>query len=104
MQPLALTLGEPAGIGPDLALTIWQRRAELDIPPFYIIGEPDFLDRRAAQLGLRIPIERASAANAPAIFRSALPVAEIGLSIIAEIVAVRRGATGGSLSEWRRRS
>ena len=84
MQPLALTLGEPAGIGPDLALTIWQRRAELDIPPFYIIGEPCFLGRRAAQLGLRIPIERASAADAAATFRSALPVAELGLSISAQ--------------------
>ena len=103
MQPLALTLGEPAGIGPDLALTIWQRRAELDIPPFYIIAEPDFLGRRANRLGLRIPIERATAASAAAIFRSALPVAALGLSIGTEpgkpdassapaaIAAIRRG-------------
>jgi 4-hydroxythreonine-4-phosphate dehydrogenase len=103
VQPLALTLGEPAGIGPDLALAIWQRRAELDIPPFYIIGEPDFLGRRAAALGLQIPIERASAATAAAMFRSALPVAPLGLSISAEpgkpdpssapaaIAAIRRG-------------
>ena len=83
MQPLALTLGEPAGIGPDLALTVWQRRAEFDIPPFYIIAEPDFLGRRADKLGLSIPIERASAANAAAIFPSALPVAALGLSISA---------------------
>ena len=83
MQPLALTFGEPAGIGPDLALTIWQRRAELDIPPFYIIAEPEFLGRRAGVLGLRIPIERASAANAAAIFPSALPVITLGLSISA---------------------
>jgi 4-hydroxythreonine-4-phosphate dehydrogenase len=103
VQPLALTLGEPAGIGPDLALTIWQRRAELDIPPFYIIAEPDFLGRRANQLGLRIPIERATSVSAAAIFRSALPVAALGLSISAEpgkpdsssapaaIAAIRRG-------------
>lgn len=103
MQPLALTLGEPAGIGPDLALTIWQSRAEFDIPPFYIIAEPDFLGRRAAQLGLRIPIERASAADAAAIFRDALPVAALDVSISAEsgkpdassapaaIAAIRRG-------------
>jgi 4-hydroxythreonine-4-phosphate dehydrogenase len=83
VQPLALTLGEPAGIGPDLALTIWQRRAELDIPPFYIIAEPDFLGRRAGKLGLSVPIERASAANAAAVFPSALPVAALGLSISA---------------------
>ncbi|HET7491557.1 MAG TPA: 4-hydroxythreonine-4-phosphate dehydrogenase PdxA [Bradyrhizobium sp.] len=103
MQPLALTLGEPAGIGPDLALTIWQRRAELDIPPFYIIAEPDFLGRRAAQLGLRIPIERATAATAATAFRSALPVAALDLPITAKpgkpdsssapaaIEAIRRG-------------
>jgi xanthine dehydrogenase accessory factor len=29
---------------------------------------------------------------------------EVALAIIAEIVAVRRGASGGSLSEWRRRA
>jgi 4-hydroxythreonine-4-phosphate dehydrogenase len=79
-----LTLGEPAGIGPDLALAIWRRRAELDLPPFYIIAEPDFLRRRATELGLRIPIERATAATASATFASALPVAALGLSISAE--------------------
>jgi 4-hydroxythreonine-4-phosphate dehydrogenase len=84
VQPLALTLGEPAGIGPDLALTIWQRRAELDIPPFYILGEPDFLGRRANELGLRIPIKRASATSAAAVFPSALPVAPLGMSISAK--------------------
>jgi 4-hydroxythreonine-4-phosphate dehydrogenase len=84
VQPLALTLGEPAGIGPDLALAIWQRRAELDIPPFYIVAESEFLGRRAAQLGLRIPIERATPATAAAMFRSALPVAALGLSISAK--------------------
>jgi 4-hydroxythreonine-4-phosphate dehydrogenase len=33
-RPLALTLGEPAGIGPDIALAVWQRRHELKLPPF----------------------------------------------------------------------
>ena len=28
--PLALTLGEPAGIGPDITFAAWRRRAELD--------------------------------------------------------------------------
>jgi 4-hydroxythreonine-4-phosphate dehydrogenase len=103
VRPLALTLGEPAGIGPDLALAIWQRRAELGLPPFYVIAEPDFLRRRAAQLGFRIPIERAAAATAAATFPSALPVAALGLPISAEpgkpnsssapaaIAAIRRG-------------
>ena len=37
--------GEPAGIGPDLALAVWRRRAELDLPPFYIVADPGFLRR-----------------------------------------------------------
>jgi 4-hydroxythreonine-4-phosphate dehydrogenase len=53
--PLALTLGEPAGIGPDLALAIWRRRRELDLPAFYLIGAADFLQSRARQLGLEVP-------------------------------------------------
>ena len=56
MQPLALTLGEPAGIGPDLALSVWHRRSELDVPPFYLVADPDFLKLRAGQLGLDVPV------------------------------------------------
>jgi 4-hydroxythreonine-4-phosphate dehydrogenase len=103
VQPLALTLGEPAGIGPDLALAVWQRRAELAIPPFYLIAGADFVERRAAQLRLRIPIERTTPAMAVATFRSSLPIVELGLSISAEpgrpdissapaaVAAIRRG-------------
>ena len=47
--PLALTIGEPAGIGPDLTLAVWRRRVELDLPAFYLIGEPDFLLRARAR-------------------------------------------------------
>jgi 4-hydroxythreonine-4-phosphate dehydrogenase len=76
VQPLALTLGEPAGIGPDLALAIWRRRAELDIPPFYIVGDADFLGRRADRLGLDVPIAAVTPASASTTFRSALPVVD----------------------------
>ena len=33
LTPLALTLGEPAGIGPDVAIAAWLRRHEQDLPP-----------------------------------------------------------------------
>jgi 4-hydroxythreonine-4-phosphate dehydrogenase len=42
-QPLALTLGEPAGIGPDITLAAWHRRSELALPAFYVLGDPQFL-------------------------------------------------------------
>ena len=84
MRPLALTLGEPAGIGPDLALAIWHRRAELDVPPFYLVGDPDFLARRAARLGLQIPIAAVNPNEAAAAFASALPVVGLGISVTTE--------------------
>ena len=47
-SPLALTLGEPAGIGPDIAFAAWRRRAELDLPPFYLLADPHFVARPRA--------------------------------------------------------
>ena len=54
-NPLALTLGEPAGIGPDIALAAWARRKEPALPPFYVVADRGFLDGRACKLGLTIP-------------------------------------------------
>ena len=84
LRPLALTLGEPAGIGPDITLAAWRRREELDLPPFYIIADPQGLERRAARLGLEIPIETVEPARAAARFKHALPVVELGLPAAAE--------------------
>jgi 4-hydroxythreonine-4-phosphate dehydrogenase len=84
VQPLALTLGEPAGIGPDLALAVWHRRAELDIPPFYVVADPQFLRRRAQRLDLDVPISTVTPAAASAVFSSALPVVAIDVEVTAE--------------------
>ncbi len=84
MQPLALTLGEPAGIGPDLALAVWHRRAELDLPRFYVVGDPAFLRRRADQLGLRVPVATVTPSAAAATFPSALPVVALDVTVTAE--------------------
>lgn len=75
--PLAVTLGEPAGIGPDLTLAAWRRRNELDLPPFYLIGDPDFLARRARALKLDVPLGVVTPAQAVATFERALPVVPI---------------------------
>jgi 4-hydroxythreonine-4-phosphate dehydrogenase len=84
VQPLALTLGEPAGIGPDLTLAVWRRRAELDIAPFYMAADPDFLRRRAQKLGLDVPIVTVTPAGAAASFRTALPVVPLDVAVSAE--------------------
>jgi len=81
--PLALTLGEAAGIGPDLTLAVWRRRVELDLPPFYFIGETDFLRSRARVLGLDVPLVIVAPEEAPAAFQRALPVAPLGMAVTA---------------------
>lgn len=82
--PLALTVGEPAGIGPDIALAAWARRAELDLPPFYLLGDPAFLARRAHALGLDLSIAVVTPAQASRAFPTALPVVDLGLAITAQ--------------------
>jgi 4-hydroxythreonine-4-phosphate dehydrogenase len=83
-QPLALTLGEPAGIGADITLAAWQRRKELELPPFYIIADPRSLERRARHLGLDVPIAVVTPGQAEAKYPHALPVCDLGLPAGAE--------------------
>ncbi|TCU11016.1 4-hydroxythreonine-4-phosphate dehydrogenase PdxA [Rhizobium sullae] len=76
-RPLALTQGDPAGVGPDITLMAWLRRRELGLPPFFLIGDPDVLAVRARQLDLSVAIAEASAATASDVFADALPVLAI---------------------------
>jgi 4-hydroxythreonine-4-phosphate dehydrogenase len=55
-RPLALTLGDPAGIGPDITLLAWLAREHEAIPPFVLVGDARVLATRAEALGLRVPI------------------------------------------------
>ncbi|SIO57221.1 4-hydroxythreonine-4-phosphate dehydrogenase [Bradyrhizobium erythrophlei] len=73
-KPLALTSGEPAGIGPDIAIAAWLRRNELELPPFYLRGDRDFLAERAKILGLKVELADSSPEDSLAAFSSALPV------------------------------
>jgi 4-hydroxythreonine-4-phosphate dehydrogenase len=83
-RALALTIGEPAGIGPDLTLSIWRRRAELSLPPFYVLGDASFLRRRAEKLVLDVAVAEIQPAQAAATFAAALPVVSLGRPITAE--------------------
>jgi 4-hydroxythreonine-4-phosphate dehydrogenase len=83
-RPLAVTLGEPAGIGPDITLAAWRRRTELELPAFYILADPNFLRRRAEAIAPDIQIAVVEPGAAAAAFRSALPVVDIGLAVTAQ--------------------
>ena len=52
-RPLVVTVGEPAGIGPDICLAIAQRPWKR---PLVFIGDPEQLERRAAALSLDVSI------------------------------------------------
>ncbi|KWV61155.1 4-hydroxythreonine-4-phosphate dehydrogenase [Bradyrhizobium macuxiense] len=77
-KPLALTTGEPAGIGPDITLVAWLRRRELDLPPFYLLGDRAALTERAKTLGLAVELADVSADEASEAFSRALPVVATG--------------------------
>lgn len=39
-SPLAISLGDPAGIGPEVIAKCWDNRVLFDLPPFVAIGDP----------------------------------------------------------------
>src|SRR6202035_3195294 len=82
--PLALTLREPAGIGPDIAIAVCRRRRELSLPPFYLVADPAYVAARARRLGVALPIREVAPGGAAAAFADALPVVALGLAVTAE--------------------
>ncbi len=76
-RPLALTMGDPAGIGPELALRAWLARASLQAP-FFVLADPKALAALARRLGFAAPIAEVSPAEASAAFSQALPVIALG--------------------------
>ncbi|MCX8999026.1 4-hydroxythreonine-4-phosphate dehydrogenase PdxA [Rhizobiaceae bacterium BDR2-2] len=83
--PLALTQGDPAGIGPDLALVAWTKRKEYGLPPFVYVGDPDVLTIRARLLDLEVPLAETGAEAATGAFAEALPVLSLpaGIDVVA---------------------
>ena len=79
-RPLALTLGDPAGIGPDITLRAFRAREREAIPPFVLLGDPGLLLDRAKALGLAVRIETVDdMRSGAALFADALPVLPINL-------------------------
>ncbi|WP_131193957.1 4-hydroxythreonine-4-phosphate dehydrogenase PdxA [Lichenihabitans psoromatis] len=71
--PIALTQGDPSGIGPDLTLSAWMRRTGETVP-FYVVADPTLLAKRAELLGLDVEIVETTPADAAGLFSSRLPV------------------------------
>jgi len=56
--PLAISLGDPSGIGPDVLLKAWANRKTIPLPTMFVAGDIEFLKRRAELLGLDIEFSR----------------------------------------------
>jgi 4-hydroxythreonine-4-phosphate dehydrogenase len=73
--PLAVTMGDPAGIGPDITLAVWLQRVRNGLPPFAVFGDPGTLSERARGLGLDVPLAVVDSVDeASTTFADALPV------------------------------
>ena len=82
MKPLALTMGDPAGIGGELSLKAWLALREAG-PAFVALDDPVRLERLARDQGLAVPVWPVTdAAEATRAFRSALPVLSVPLAAI----------------------
>ncbi|HEX2552941.1 MAG TPA: 4-hydroxythreonine-4-phosphate dehydrogenase PdxA [Microvirga sp.] len=96
--PLVLTQGDPAGIGPELALRAWMGRGEADLPPFAVIGDPSLLRGLARRLGWDVPVaEVAAPAEATGSFGRALPVIPLAHATGAEPGRPDPGTAAGTI-------
>jgi 4-hydroxythreonine-4-phosphate dehydrogenase len=93
-KPLALTSGEPAGIGPDIAIMAWLRRHELKLPAFYLRVDRGLIEQRARALGLKVELADVGTEDAQRAFADALPVVATGHAATA-----RPGQPDGSSAE-----
>ena len=74
IPPLAVSLGDPSGIGPDVLLKAWANKDSTPIPQFFVAGDQAFLERRALLLGLAIKFSDYQIGDA---ITDALPVLDI---------------------------
>ena len=74
MSRLAVTMGDPAGIGGEIALMAW-RDHRTALPPFYLLDDPDRLNRLSDAVGIECPIAEIDyAGDTATMFKEALPV------------------------------
>ena len=73
IAPIAASMGDPAGIGPEIIAKAWAARAVEGVEPFFAVGDP-----RAIELVSDVPIAHiATPAEAAAAFATALPVVDV---------------------------
>jgi 4-hydroxythreonine-4-phosphate dehydrogenase len=82
--PIAVSCGDPNGIGADVILLAWLKRRQLDLPPFYVLGQVNHLQKRANLLGITVDIQAVEPEEAADVFDTALPVSELNHGFLDE--------------------
>lgn len=78
--PIAVTIGEPSGIGPEVIIKSWFKRREHNLPPFFVIGSPTTIQMHAEQLRLPIPTQVITTpSQTDSVYNSALPIIDLEL-------------------------
>lgn len=78
MRPLAVSLGDPAGVGPELIAEAWSRREAHGLAPFFVTGGATLLRQAARQRAIDLELAViADPAEAPGLFDRALPVLDV---------------------------
>lgn len=77
--PIAITAGDPSGIGPEILLDLWRTRGRDGTAPFFLIADPSLLAARAKLVGIEVPqAVIARPADAIEAIEAALPVLPLG--------------------------
>lgn len=74
LQPLALTQGDPFGIGPEITLKAYCARESAKLPAFFAVGDPAVYEHVSSTLSLGAAIETVTPEGASTVFPWALPV------------------------------
>ncbi|WP_181177928.1 4-hydroxythreonine-4-phosphate dehydrogenase PdxA [Mesorhizobium sp. B2-3-15] len=74
MTALALSVGDPSGIGPEIAIAAFLARDAVGLPPFYLLADPAVVAARARHLGVLLPVEEVTPVQAIEVFGHALPI------------------------------
>ena len=85
--PIALTMGDPAGISTEITALAWKQRRALDLPPFFVISRKSLFEEYTSVSGQKLALKVIrSPDEAIEVFTDALPVLELP-----ENISVRMG-------------
>ncbi len=82
MTALALSIGDPSGIGPEIAIAAFLARDAASLPAFYLLADPALIASRAKHLGVSVLTVETAPAEAAQVFAHALPIVPLSARCI----------------------